>query len=109
MGTLPAPDLRNMTIEELIDALAQGQVDSPLHKQATIMLPLRIAEQQAAASNEQAVAAREQVAAAREQVAAVREQVAAVQQQAEAAHAVVAPTRTLARYTKLLAVVAAIT
>jgi len=88
MGTPPAPDLRHMTIQQLIDALAAGQVDSPLHRQATVMLQLRIAEQQAAAVHQQAVAA---------------------EQQAQAARAMVAPTRTLARFTIVLAFVAAVT
>ena len=88
MSTPPAPDLRHMTVPQLISALAEGQVDSPTHRQATVMLQLRIAEQQAAA---------------------VHQQAAAAEQQARAAHAIVAPTRTLARFTIVLAGVAVIT
>jgi len=88
MGTPPAPDLQHMTVPELINALAEGQVDSPIHRQGTVMLQLRIAEQQAAA---------------------VHQQAAAAEQQARAAHAIVAPTRTLARFTIVLAGVAVIT
>ena len=81
MATPPAPNLQHMTDQQLIAALAEGQVDSPLHRQATFMLQLRIAERGAAAA----------------------------QQQAQAAHAMLEPTRTLARFTIMLVFVAVVT
>ncbi len=81
MATPPAPDFQHMSIPQLIDALAAGQVGSPTHQQAVFMLQFRIAQQQAAAA----------------------------QQQAHAADAMVTPTRTLARFTIMPALVAAIT
>ncbi len=41
-----APDLRNLTDEQIWDRLHAGMVDSPLHRQCIVMLEMRNAEKQ---------------------------------------------------------------
>jgi hypothetical protein len=72
---VPAPNLKNQSIDQLMDSLVAGVVGSPMHQQATCMLQFRIAEKQAEAAA----------------------------QQAQAANAMVGPTRDLAAFTKALA------
>lgn|SRR5574337_166542 len=56
-----APNLQNMTIPQLLQALVAGQVGSAMHQQAMFMLQFRIAEKQAEAAAQQAAAANEMV------------------------------------------------
>jgi hypothetical protein len=62
MMSVPAPNLSNYTIPELLQVLHDGMIGSPLHQQATFMLQFRVAEQQAQTAAQQAAAAREMVA-----------------------------------------------
>ena len=50
----PAPNLNQMTIPQLLQALVAGQAGSPMHQQAMFMLQFRIAEKQAEAASQQA-------------------------------------------------------
>lgn len=50
--TVPAPDLRKMSDDEIWDRLHHGEVDSPLHRQCILMLQIRNAERQTKASAE---------------------------------------------------------
>lgn len=79
---VPAPDVRNLSIDQLLERLHHGMVDSPLHRQVTFMLQFRLAERQADAAAQQAAAAAQQAAAAGQMVA---------------------PTQALARFTQALA------
>jgi hypothetical protein len=47
-----APDLRKATIEQLVEALHEGSVDSDLYKHAKVMLETRIGECQRKSSSE---------------------------------------------------------
>lgn len=51
---VPAPDLRNKSIPELLLLLGAGEAGSPMHRQASIMLQFRIAEKQVEAAIRQA-------------------------------------------------------
>ncbi len=42
----PAPDLRNLTDDQIWERLHHGMVDSPLHRQCILMLEMRNAERQ---------------------------------------------------------------
>jgi len=48
--TVPAPDLRRMSDDEIWNHLHDGMVDSPMHKQCVLMLQMRNAERQTKAS-----------------------------------------------------------
>ena len=46
MAVGQAPDLRNLSDDQIWDRLHHGMVDSPLHKQCIVMLEMRNAEKQ---------------------------------------------------------------
>jgi hypothetical protein len=49
---VPAPDLRNLTDDQIWDRLHHGMVDSALHKQCVLMLEMRNAEKQSRSASE---------------------------------------------------------
>lgn len=49
--SVPAPDLRKLTDDQIWDKLHHGMVDSDLHKQCVLMLQMRNAERQTKASD----------------------------------------------------------
>jgi hypothetical protein len=53
---VPAPNLSDKTIPELIQLLSAGMVGSAMHQQATFMLQFRMSEKQAEAALQQATA-----------------------------------------------------
>jgi hypothetical protein len=59
--SIAAPDLRSLSIEQLLERLQAGMVGSPMHQQAMFMLQFRIAEKQAEAAIQQATAAQEMI------------------------------------------------
>ena len=64
--SVPAPNLQNMTIPQLLQALTAGAVGSAMHQQAAFMLQFRIAEKHAEAGAQGATASNVMATATRD-------------------------------------------